>query len=178
MAKLHTVNAMSDEINRDFIFDPAGSLIGSSFGWSDASNSYSMNTKTREDEDSKFGASSGSSHYDIYDPTSSSSSPSAAPQIPSDQHDPFESVPFIQRYQRIASALHSMLLNTQTHLLSISAARSALNPTFAAQLQQTPRMHEVCMMLIAAFEKLFQAIEYVQFPIKEELARRMQLKQA
>ena len=34
------------------------------------------------------------------------------------------------------------------------------------------------MMLIAALEKLFQAIEYVQFPVKEDLARRMDLQQA
>ena len=68
--------------------------------------------------------------------------------------------------------LHNILFNCQNHLVQISEARQALSPTFAAQLAQTPRMHEVCMMLIAAFEKLFQEIEYVQFPIKEDLARR------
>ena len=34
------------------------------------------------------------------------------------------------------------------------------------------------MMLIAALEKLFQAIEYIQFPIKEDLARRTDLQKA
>ena len=33
-------------------------------------------------------------------------------------------------------------------------------------------------MLVTALEKLFQAIEYVKFPIKEDLARRMDLQLA
>ena len=39
-------------------------------------------------------------------------------------------------------------------------------------------MRGVCMMLIAALEKLFQAIEYIQFPIKEDLARRTDFSKA
>lgn len=49
------------------------------------------------------------------------------------------------------------------------------HPLFATQLLRTPRLHEVSMMLIAALEKLFQAMEYSQFPVKEDLARRQQL---
>ena len=175
VTKLHTVNAMCDEINRDFIFDHAGSLIGSCFGWSDAAGSYSMNNRGKKDEDSKQNNQSSSSSHDIHDPVSSNSSQSPL-QIFSDQHDPYTTVPYIQRYQRISGVLNNMLLNTHNHLLQISEARQALGPNFAAQLQQTPRMHEVCMMLIAAFEKLFQEIEYVQFPIKEDLAKRTCIK--
>lgn len=90
--------------------------------------------------------------------------------------DQRQELTYQQLYQQVSMKLHMILHQTKVHLSEISQAKSA--DIAFAQLQQTPRMQEVCMMLIAALEKLFQAIEYIQFPVKEDLARRMDLQYA
>jgi len=67
------------------------------------------------------------------------------------------------------------LAKIQEILLLIESKRDKQlqdHPIFAKQLVETNRYHEVTMMLIAALEKLFQAMEYVQYPVREDLKRR------
>ena len=94
VTKLHTVNAMCDEINRDYIFDQTGSLIGSCFGWSDAAGSYSMNNRGKKEDDSKQPSQQSTNTHDLHDQASCSLSQSPFRNF-SDYHDPYTSVPYI-----------------------------------------------------------------------------------
>jgi|TARA_B110001450_G_C17186666_1_gene305656 hypothetical protein len=67
-SKLHTINSMSDEINRDFIFNQMGCLNGSTFGWSESNNSYSMSSKSKDEELEKYNSFPDSNSFSVYDP--------------------------------------------------------------------------------------------------------------
>ena len=42
-------------------------------------------------------------------------------------------------------------------------------PVFFTQLSQNPRLHEVCIMLSSAFEKLLQTMEYAVYHVQDDL---------
>lgn len=94
----------------------------------------------------------------------------------SDQLDSVTSTTYQEHYQNMTVKLHMILRHTKTHLEDIKQRKAgpdgATSSLAYVQLQQTPKMQEISVMLVTALEKLFQAIEYVKFPIKEDLMRR------
>jgi hypothetical protein len=71
---------------------------------------------------------------------------------------------FLPRFKKLAKLLHEIILECDLIIESVASERKAQlhkQPSFANSLFRSPRLHEVSIMMVSAFEKLFQAMEYV-----------------
>lgn len=125
---------MSDELNRESIFDEQANL-GMGFGWSDGA--YKLNVNQKEimltsgmDQLCRINEKLEYCEKMSQETKLTSNQPNCVSHY-SDLYDPFVHVPYNQKYQKVSKMLHLIILNADCHLKEISYSKQKLPPTFA-----------------------------------------------